>query len=173
MASMIASVAGLTARATPKCTSTGRRAVKCNAFFGFGGPKEAAKPKNKVNPGQTYADVGAAVDAGLIQGCAPFEDVGPSPPQIPPMFYLYCSPRRGWWMPSKFPDPDTLSDRSDHALHEHVPSTGCYALRRIAPVLVHSVNVPSHHDQPVRAQLLPDTAAKNNPVVASEVSKPR
>eukprot|EP00227_Mantoniella_beaufortii_P008275 CAMPEP_0197589596 /NCGR_PEP_ID=MMETSP1326-20131121/10489_1 /TAXON_ID=1155430 /ORGANISM="Genus nov. species nov., Strain RCC2288" /LENGTH=288 /DNA_ID=CAMNT_0043154549 /DNA_START=68 /DNA_END=934 /DNA_ORIENTATION=+ len=77
LSGLFAGAAALKAAAAPRSTgrSTGRSTVKTAAFFGFGGPsKGAPQQRNKVNPGDTFADVQEAVECGLIQGCAPFED---------------------------------------------------------------------------------------------------
>ena len=53
--------------------ASSKRDVRANAF---GGKKAAsAGPASAVpRAGQTYANIGAAVDAGLVQGVAPFEE---------------------------------------------------------------------------------------------------
>ena len=50
--------------------ATAKRDVSARAFGGKKGGVAAAVPR----AGQTYANIGAAVDAGLVQGSAPFED---------------------------------------------------------------------------------------------------
>ena len=50
--------------------ATAKRDVSARAFGGKKGGVAAAVPR----AGQTYANIGAAVDAGLLQGSAPFED---------------------------------------------------------------------------------------------------
>ena len=53
----------------PATTTSTRRDVRANAF---GGKKGVASAQPRA--GQKYADIAAAVDAGLVQGVAPFED---------------------------------------------------------------------------------------------------
>ena len=50
--------------------ATAKRDVSARAFGGKKGGVAAAVPR----AGQTYANIGAAVDAGLLQASAPFED---------------------------------------------------------------------------------------------------
>ena len=52
-------------------STAARRDVRANAF---GSKKVTGVAAAVPRAGQTYANVGAAVDAGLIQGVAPFED---------------------------------------------------------------------------------------------------
>ena len=51
--------------------ATAKRDVRARAF---GGKKAGGVAAAVPRAGQTYADIGAAVDAGLLQASAPFED---------------------------------------------------------------------------------------------------